>query len=333
MPKKVKWLVLLGVGIISVFGAVVAIDLFVRVPDFARLKESIEVPIRLANGDKALRAMGPRTPGWVPLSAMAESLPRAVVSSEDGSFYTHKGIDVYEMQEAFKKDWKEGRFARGASTITQQVLKNVYLTGYPRVVRKVKEIAWASKLEAALTKPQILAFYLNMAEWGPGIYGIGEAARHYFSVSPASLTPRQSAFLAMLLPSPRRYHAYFRQKKLTAWAVKRIERILLVMSKLGQLSADQYEVAMAENLWGGEVLSDASPGAPTDPGWDADESPDDVFEQRPKRASAPAVTVAPSGRGEKSDVQAEVDQSAAPIQEAPIGDLSGDNADAGVLPD
>lgn len=282
MSKKVKWALLGSLVLAVLFGLWSVYDLALRVPDFTRLKESVEVPIRLANGDKAVRNMGPRTPGWTPLSGMSEWLPRAVISSEDGSFYSHKGIDVYEMQEALKKDWKEGRFARGASTITQQVLKNVYLSHYPKVWRKVKEIAWASKIEAALTKPQILSFYLNMAEWGPGIYGIGEASRHYFSVSPASLTPRQSAFLAMLLPSPRRYHAYFREKKLTAWAVKRINRILTVMTKLGQLSPEQYEGAMNEKLWGGEVVADTTPGAPSDPGWDAGESPDEIFDEGAK---------------------------------------------------
>ena len=229
----------------------------------------------------------PRTAGWTPLSGISEFLPRAVVSSEDGTFYQHKGIDVYEMQEAFKKDLKEGRFARGASTITQQVLKNVYLLRVPKIWRKVKEIAWASKLEEALSKPQILAFYLNMAEWGPGIYGIGEASRHYFSTSPSNLTARQSAFLAMLLPSPKRYHAYFRQRRLTQWAANRVNRILQVMNKLGQLPDEQYTMAMNERLWGQSVLPDGSPGAPVDPGWDVTESVDEVFEPATGKAGAP----------------------------------------------
>jgi monofunctional glycosyltransferase len=278
MPSKFKTILLGSLVTLILLGGAVFYDLALRVPDFSRLKESVEVSIRLANGDKAVRLMGPKTAGWTPLSAISEWLPRAVVSSEDGSFYSHKGIDVFEMQEALKKDLKEGRFARGASTLTQQVLKNVYLLNHPKVWRKVKEIAWAGKLEVALTKPQILAFYLNMAEWGPGIYGIGEASRHYFSCSPASLTPKQSAFLAMLLPSPRRYHAYFRQKRLTEWAEKRVNRILQVLLKMGQLSDEQFALATSEKLWGNPVLEDSAPGVPSDPGWAASESPEERFE-------------------------------------------------------
>jgi monofunctional glycosyltransferase len=301
MPSKLIAWFLVGFFIVLLGAGWVAYDIFVAVPDFSKLKDSVEVPIKLANGDKTTRLMGPRTAGWTPLSGMSEFLPRAVVSSEDGTFYQHKGIDVYEMQEAFKKDLKEGRFARGASTITQQVLKNVYLLRMPKIWRKVKEIAWASKLEAALSKPQILAFYLNMAEWGPGIYGIGEASRHYFSTSPSNLTARQSAFLAMLLPSPKRYHAYFRQKRLTQWAANRVNRILQVMNKLGQLPDDQLTVAVNERLWGQSVLPDGSPGAPVDPGWDVSETVDEVFEpaggkssEVPAEAPMPALSLSPS---------------------------------------
>ncbi len=269
---------LLGVvGLVLVLGAVFLVDVLVLVPDFARLKDSVPVPIVLADGTRSTRLVGPKAAGWVPLSSMSEWFPRAVVSSEDGSFYSHKGIDVFEMKEALRKDWKEGRIARGASTITQQVLKNVYLSHLPRVWRKLKEIAWASKLEAALTKPQILAFYLNMAEWGPGIYGVGEASRHYFSIPPSQLSARQSAFLAMLLPSPRRYHAYFAKKQLTQWASDRVNRILQIMNKLGQLPDDQLAMATQEMLWGQSILQDTAPGAPEDPG-EVTETSEETFE-------------------------------------------------------
>ncbi|MBY0370720.1 transglycosylase domain-containing protein, partial [bacterium] len=268
MSRTLKSFFVYGSGAALLLAGWLIFDFFIWVPDFTKLRESVSVEIKLANGDKSVRQIGPMAPGWVPLSSMAESVPRAVVASEDASFYSHKGIDVFEMQEAFKKDLKEGRFARGASTLTQQVLKNVYLTNYPRIWRKVKEIAWASKLEAALSKQQILAFYLNMAEWGPGIYGIGEASRLYFNVAPSALTPREAAFLTMLLPSPRRYHAYFKKRALTQWAANRVNRILTVMSKMGQLSPEAYQAALAEPLWGAAVVSDNAPGAPVDPGWD-----------------------------------------------------------------
>jgi membrane peptidoglycan carboxypeptidase len=314
MPTKVKWALFAGFVVVVVLSLMSFYDLVLRVPDFTQLKESVDVPIRLANGKAAMRRMGPRAPGWTSLSAVSEWLPRAVISSEDASFYSHKGIDVHEIREAFKKDWKEGRFARGASTLTQQVLKNVYLYHYPRLWRKVKELAWAPKLEAALSKPQILSFYLNMAEWGPGIYGVGEAARHYFSISPAGLSPRQAAFLAMLLPSPRRYHAYFREKKLTAWANKRVNRILEVMNKLGQLPAEAYESALTEKLWGAEVVADTSPGAPSDPGWDAAESPEEVFEKTSEGSLAPPAA-------EKGDEPSQTTPTLEPAELEPVGEV------------
>ncbi len=308
-----KWKIFIGLGAtFSVFLAGFLVwDIIFQLPDFTKLKESVPVPIRLANGDKSVRNMGPKTPGWTPLSGIAEWLPRAVVASEDASFYSHNGIDVFEMQEAFKKDLKEGRLARGASTITQQVLKNVYLSGHWRVYRKIKEVLWASKIEEALSKPQILAFYLNMAEWGPGLYGIGEASRHYFSVSPAGLTAKQSAFLAMLLPSPRRYHSFFREKRLTAWADKRVNRILTVMNKMGQMADDTFQIATTELLWGTAALPEGAPGVPADPGWDVSEYEGEVFEpvvegQLPLKAATPAKP------GETS-----IDPKAAPIA-APV---------------
>lgn len=320
MSRTWKGTFLLGAAVFLVATSWVIFDFFVWVPDFSKLKESVPVPIRLFNGDKSTRTIGPRAPGWTPLNAMAPSVPRAVVASEDASFYSHKGLDVYEMQQAFKKDLQEGRFARGASTITQQVLKNVFLSDYPRVWRKVKEIAWASKLEQALTKPQILAFYLNMAEWGPGIYGITEASRHYFGVPPSELSARQAAFLTMLLPSPRRYHAYFRKRALTEWAAKRVNRILAVMNKMGHLSNEEYQVALNENLWGAEVISDSAPGSPADPGWDAQENDSEQFEP----SGADAALARSGQRGAPAAAPAPVPS----LEAAPVGDPAPSAEDA-----
>lgn len=236
--------------------------LIIHTPDFTQLRGAVQIPIKLANGDESFLPVGPRAPGWVPRSQISDALANAVVASEDTSFFSHSGVDMHEIQEALKKDIKEGRFARGASTLTQQVIKNVFLTSEKSLVRKVRELVLAPRMEKVLSKTEILTFYLNMAEWGPGIYGCGRASNYYFSIPPSQLTPKQAAFLAMLLPSPRKYHEYFRSRRLTQWANKRVNRILSVMEAMSMLPPGAFNVAMEENLWGQPALPDNTP----DPG-------------------------------------------------------------------
>ena len=197
---------------------------------------------------------GAQVKGWVPISEISNFAIMAVIASEDTSFFSHKGIDFNELKEAIKKDLKEKRWARGASTLTQQVVKNVYLGREKTLWRKLKEFFWARELEKAITKTEIINFYLNMVEWGPDIYGISEAARHYFNTTPSALTAKQGAFLAMLLPSPIKYHSYFRKKALTDWAQDRVDHILKVMNAMGFIDDETYQTASAEPLWEAAVI-------------------------------------------------------------------------------
>ena len=155
------------------------------------------------------------------------------------------------------QDIEEGRFARGASTITQQVVKNVYLSQEKTITRKIREMIWARALNKTLTKREILTFYVNLVEFGPGLYGVRDAARVYFGKSPAELSPKEAAFLVMLLPSPRRYSVSYRQKHLTPYARRRVSQILLIMHKMGVLDEGAYASARAEALWGVDAGVDA----------------------------------------------------------------------------
>ncbi|MBI2360020.1 MAG: transglycosylase domain-containing protein, partial [Deltaproteobacteria bacterium] len=139
---------------------------------------------------------------WVPYSAVSEHLKKAILLSEDAAFFSHKGIDFYELRESAKKDWNEGRFKRGGSTITMQLARNLYLDPSKNVWRKLTEIAIAWKLEQALSKQLIFELYINVVEWGPGIYGAEAAARHYFLKPAMALDPIEAATLAALLPNP-----------------------------------------------------------------------------------------------------------------------------------
>lgn len=243
---SIFWAFLVLIGGLFAF----VLDAFIRVPDFNEMRSKIVVPIKLADKSWVDWEMGPKTSGWVGTKQISNSMFMAVIASEDTSFFSHQGVDYHELRESIKKDWEEKRWARGGSTLTQQVVKNVYLSRQKSLWRKFKELVLARAIEKVLSKTEILTFYLNMAEWGPSIYGIKEAASYYFGISPSEITPKQAAFLAMLLPSPIKYHSYFVKKELTLFSKRRVGKILRIMNRMGYLEDDQYQTALQERLWG-----------------------------------------------------------------------------------
>ena len=140
---------------------------------------------------------------WVAYDRISRHLKRAVVVAEDSRFWEHDGIDVEEIREAIRTNWERKTFARGASTITQQLAKNLYLSPSKNPLRKLRELILTRRLEAALGKQRILEIYLNVIEWGDGVYGAEAASREYFGTSAAALGPDQAALLAAAIPSPR----------------------------------------------------------------------------------------------------------------------------------
>lgn len=188
-----------------------------------------------------------RPGNWVKLKEISRFAKGAIVLSEDWAFYQHQGVDLEQMKVAFSEMVEVSRF-RGASTITQQMVKNVYLSESRTVWRKLHEIILAQKVEKVLSKDQILEVYLNCIEYGPGIYGIKAAANHYFKKSPASLSAREGAFLAMLLPSPKRYYISFKKKKLTRFAQIRVKAILRKMRMGKIITPEQFELEVNKKL-------------------------------------------------------------------------------------
>jgi monofunctional biosynthetic peptidoglycan transglycosylase len=142
---------------------------------------------------------------WVPYSRIPGHLKRAVIAAEDDKFVDHSGFDWEAMRKAYEKNVREGEIVSGASTITQQLAKNLFLPGSRAWWRKAQEAAITVLLETLLTKRRILEIYLNVVEWGEGVYGAEAAARHHFGVPAAALSPAQAARLAAMLPSPRSY--------------------------------------------------------------------------------------------------------------------------------
>ena len=167
------------------------------------------------------------TQRWIPLSRIPRHVIDAVVVAEDGTFYEHQGIDWYEVQESIEKNLDEGRMARGASTITQQLAKNLYLSTSKDPVRKVKELLITLLLERVLTKPRILELYLNVIEWGDGIYGAEAAARTYFATSSGDLSREQAAALAAVIINPRRYSPAAPNRRIR-------NRIALILERMQQ---------------------------------------------------------------------------------------------------
>jgi monofunctional biosynthetic peptidoglycan transglycosylase len=142
---------------------------------------------------------------WVAYERISPSLKRAVIVAEDAAFFSHEGVDFEELEKSFQDSWNRGKRMRGGSTITQQLAKNLYLSPSRNPVRKIEELLIARRLEAELSKRRILELYLNVIEWGDGIWGAEAAARSYFQKPASALGADESALLAASIINPRRY--------------------------------------------------------------------------------------------------------------------------------
>lgn len=142
---------------------------------------------------------------WIPLSRISPYLIKAVIIAEDDKFYQHEGFDFEAIEKAIEKDIRRKKFRYGGSTISQQLAKNLWLTPSKNPLRKLREAVLTWRLEKSLSKRRILELYLNVAEWGDGIFGIEAASRHYYGKTAADLSAQESARLASVLPNPRKY--------------------------------------------------------------------------------------------------------------------------------
>jgi monofunctional biosynthetic peptidoglycan transglycosylase len=228
----------LGVMLLGVSAVLWLVFTLVTWPDVASLRtENPPTTAFIERYRKAQREAGrDDAVAWqpVPYDRISPGLKRAVVASEDTEFFFHDGFSSHEMKEALKKAIREREAPRGASTITQQVAKNLWLTPRRSLTRKLREAILTRQLERHLSKARILELHLNIAEFGPGIYGAEAAARHYFGVPASALSPRQGAMLAAGLPRPKQWNPssgseYYR---------RRVDHILRIQSQLRFL--DRY---------------------------------------------------------------------------------------------
>jgi monofunctional glycosyltransferase len=217
-------------------------------PDVSLLKNQYPV-FKLRTPEKVQVVFEPTPPaGWVPLHFISKQAVGAIVVSEDWAFFQHSGFDLNQIKDAIEDDIEKKSFVRGASTITQQVAKNLFLNRDKSLWRKLKEVYFAVLLEKKVGKKKILEIYMNVAEWGDGIYGIGNASQYYFQKEPSVLSAKEGAFLAMLLPSPKRYSQSFKNRALTQYASKTVTNILEKMVRAQYLTEEEHQLARQTRL-------------------------------------------------------------------------------------
>lgn len=221
---------------------------------------------------------------WVPLSRISPYLVKAVIIAEDDKFWSHEGFDFEAMQKAIEKDLKSRKFKVGGSTISQQLAKNLYLSPARNPVRKIKEAILTWRIENSLSKKRIIELYLNVAEWGDGIFGIEAAAQRHFGKPAADLSAREAAKLATVLPNPRRYNPTGTGR----YVEYRSELIYQIMVRRGIVIPD-YEEVVNEPFGEapGEAAPPVEPPSETKTSSESGEVPDK--QKPPEKVLAPAA--------------------------------------------
>jgi membrane peptidoglycan carboxypeptidase len=199
----------------------------------------------------------------VPLAEVPRYLVDALTTAEDATFFQHKGFSTVGIRRSVKVNLERGGFYQGASTLSQQLVKNLFLSREKTLSRKLQEVFLTWQLEQSLPKEKILELYLNVIEWGPGVYGLRAASRHYFGKEPAELTPREGAFLVALIPAPIRYQASIRKGELTPRFASLVNTLLAKLRSVDELTDEGYDEAVAERLsFASEDASGSPPAAP-----------------------------------------------------------------------
>jgi hypothetical protein len=192
--------------------------------------------------------VSPASPDFIALREVPPLFVRTLLLSEDAGFYGHRGIDLRELPTALLTDWSRGGAARGASTITQQLAKNLFLSRDKQIGRKLQELAITFLLESALGKDRILEIYLNIIEWGPDLRGLRPAARRYFGREPRELTPAEMAFLVAIIPGPIKYQSSFAHGTPGPGLRSLIDELLAKLRSVHAIGEEEYLQAIGEPI-------------------------------------------------------------------------------------
>ena len=215
-----------------------------------RLLATFEQTVEYEPGKWKTFIVGPESPDWVPFAEISPNLINSIMTTEDSGFFKHHGFIPSEFRSALQQNLQRGYFRLGASSISMQMVKNVLLSREKTLSRKLQEMFLTWYLEHHLTKERIMEIYFNVIEFGPGIYGIGQASRHYFGKSAKELEPQEAAWFSSILPNPkRRYVQYCHANGLldTKWDAY-TKRIMRRMHERGRLTDEEYDKALATPL-------------------------------------------------------------------------------------
>jgi hypothetical protein len=213
-----------------------------------RLLKEFDHYVEVEQGKWHSFVVGPTNDDFVPFDDISQHLVKSIMSTEDSAFYFHRGFITTEFRTALVNDLKAGAFRYGASSITMQMVKNVLLYRDKTLARKLQELFLTWHVESTLTKDRILEIYFNVIEYGPGLYGIGPAVKHFFGKSPKDLNPVEAAFFSTILPSPKERYKQYCAGTLTKWTKDKIDRILGIMLKRDRLTQTEYDTAIATPL-------------------------------------------------------------------------------------
>jgi monofunctional biosynthetic peptidoglycan transglycosylase len=205
LKKRPRWRKWVKITILAILGIAILYQIWIVFSIIRYRSSNPSATAMMEQRASQARARGEeakRIQTWVPYDKISRNLTRAVLAGEDSRFFDHSGFDWEEVRKALEEDWKKGEFKRGASTISQQLAKNLFLSTSKNPLRKLHEAVITKEMEWILGKRRILEIYLNVIEWGDGVYGAEAAARTYFNTPAAALSADQAAFLSAIIPSP-----------------------------------------------------------------------------------------------------------------------------------
>jgi membrane peptidoglycan carboxypeptidase len=221
---------------------------------------------------------GPGTPGWVQYQAISRFMEVAVLTTEDSGFPRHRGFDDEAIKNSIRENLRRRRFVRGASTISMQLAKNLYLERTKSVARKLQEAVLTMYLEQELTKEQLMELYLNVVEFGPMVFGVGAAARHYFNTTASQLSLGQALYMSSILPNPRVQHFTAGGAVSPGWS-NYLRKLMELANKRQWITEEELEEGLRETVVRGSPVplrapASAAPGEAADaPGEGGDTPP------------------------------------------------------------
>lgn len=242
--------------------------------DVSRFTHAFERTVYTPDGIPKTIETGPGTPSWVPYGAISKFMTTAVLTTEDGGFYRHRGFDAEAIRNSIREDLRKRKFVRGASTVSMQLAKNVYLDRTKNVSRKLQEAILTMYLEQVLTKDQIMELYLNVVELGPMVYGVGPAAQHYFRGEASQLSLGQALYLSSILPNPKVDH-FTAQGPVTSSWMSFLHKLMEIAHKRDRVTDEELEDGLRETVVRGSPAPFRAPKPAETTGGDSAAPPND----------------------------------------------------------